>query len=275
MTGGEQPKKSRVRGDQPNWIGLDPRQDETPRPPLTRPRVVRTALRLVDERGLATLTMRSLATELQVSPMALYNHVQDKEELLDLVLDLVLGEVELSAPAGDWATQMRALVCSYHQVLTAHPALARLYGSRVRIGPHGLRIMERGLGLLLQAGFSPAEATDAFFALFTYTVGYHQMGRIEPRRFSALPPEQIPSIITVMDHLNGVHQTGRFETGLDALLVGFQTLHHPHTDTPPFPTQARNTSSKPEMATPQGQAQTQTHMQGSDATAPRSRRRDH
>ena len=227
MTGGEQPKKPRVRGDQPNWIGLDPSQDETPRPPLTRPRVVRTALRLVDEHGLATLTMRSLATELQVSPMALYNHVQDKEELLDLMLDLVLGEVELSAPAGDWATQMRALVCSYHQVLTAHPALARLYGSQVRIGPHGLQIMERGLGLLLKAGFSPAEATDAFFALFTYTVGYHQMGHVEPRRFSALPPEQIPSIITVIDHLNGIHQTGRFETGLDALLVGFQTLHHP------------------------------------------------
>jgi AcrR family transcriptional regulator len=227
MTGGDQPKKSRVRGDQPNWIGVDPRQDETPRPPLTRPRVVRTALRLVDEHGLATLTMRSLATELQVSPMALYNHVQDKEELLDLMLDLVLGEVDLSAPPGDWTTQMRALVCSYHQVLTAHPALARLYSSQIRIGPHGLRIMERGLGLLLHAGFSPAEATDAFFALFTYTVGYHQMGRIEPQKFSALPPEQIPSIITVINHLNGVHQTGRFETGLDALLVGFQTLHNP------------------------------------------------
>jgi AcrR family transcriptional regulator len=188
---------------------------------------VRTALRLVDEHGLATLTMRSLATELQVSPMALYNHVQDKEELLDLMLDLVLGEVDLSAPAGDWAMQMRALVCSYHQVLTAHPALARLYGSRVRIGPHGLQIMERGLGLLLQAGFPPADAANAFFALFTYTVGYHQMGRIEPRKYSALPPEQIPSVITVMDHLNGVHQAGRFEAGLDALLVGFQTMHSP------------------------------------------------
>jgi AcrR family transcriptional regulator len=225
MTKVDQPKKSRVRGDQPSWIGVDPSQDEMPRPPLTRPRVVRTALRLVDEHGLATLTMRSLATELQVSPMALYNHVQDKEELLDLMLDLVLGEVDLSAPAGDWATQMRALVCSYHQVLTAHPALTRLYSSRVRIGPHGLRIMERGLGLLLRAGFSPADAADAFLALFTYTVGYHQMGRIEPRQFSALPPEQIPSVITVMDHLNGVHQPGRFEAGLDALLVGFQTMH--------------------------------------------------
>jgi AcrR family transcriptional regulator len=235
MTRGDQPKKSRVQGDQPNWIGVDPSQDEIPRPPLTRPRVVRTALRLVDEHGLATLTMRSLATELQVSPMALYNHVQDKEELLDLMLDLVLGEVDLSAPAGDWATQMRALVCSYHQVLTAHPALARLYGSRVRIGPHGLRIMERGLGLLLEAGFSPPDATDAFFALFTYTVGYHQMGRVEPRQYSALPREQIPSIITVMDHLTGVHRTGRFETGLDALLVGFQTMHHPSHQHPSRP----------------------------------------
>jgi len=225
MTGSDQPKKSRVRGDQPNWIGVDPSQDETPRPPLTRPRVVRTALRLVDEHGLDTLTMRSLATELQVSPMALYNHVQDKEELLDLMLDLVLGEIDFSAPAGDWAMQMRALVCSYHQVLTAHPALARLYSSRVRIGPHGLRIMERGLGLLLRAGFCPADAADAFFALFTYTVGYHQMGQIEPRQFSALPPDQIPSVITVLDHLNGVHQAGRFEAGLDALLVGFQTMH--------------------------------------------------
>jgi AcrR family transcriptional regulator len=222
---GDQPRSSRVRGDRPVWVGVDPSQDEMPRPPLTRPRVVRTALRLVDEHGLDTLTMRSLATELQVSPMALYNHVRDKEELFDLLLDLILGEVDLSTTTSGWTTQMRALVCSYHQVLTAHPALARLYGTRVRIGPHGLRIMERGLGLLLQAGFSPPEATDAFFALFTYTVGYHQMGRVDPRDFSALPPEQIPSIIAVTDHLSGLHQAGRFEAGLEALLAGFQTLH--------------------------------------------------
>jgi TetR/AcrR family tetracycline transcriptional repressor len=235
MTVADQPGSSRVRGDRPLWIGVDPSQDQTPRVPLTRPHVVRTALRLVDEHGLATLTMRSLATELAVTPMALYNHVRDKEELLDLLLDLILGEVDVSATPGDWATQMRALACSYHQVLTAHPALARLYSTRVRIGPHGLRIMERGLGLLLQAGFSPPEATDAFFALFTYTVGYHQMGRIDPRDFSALPLEQIPSITTVTDHLSGVHHQGRFEAGLDALLAGFHTLHTTSRPHPPPP----------------------------------------
>jgi len=221
----DQPSTSRARGDQPAWVGLDPRQAEIPRLALTRPRVVRTALRLVDEHGLSALTMRALATELQVSPMALYNHVRDKEELVDLMVDLILGEVDLSTIAGDWATQMRALVCSFHQVLTAHPSLARVYSTQVKIGPYGLRIMERGLELLLQARFSPPEAADAFFALYTYTVGYHQMGRVDPRDYSALPPEQIPSITAITDHLNGAHQHGRFEYGLDALLAGLHTTH--------------------------------------------------
>lgn len=216
---------SRARSARPTWIGVDPSQDQTPRPPLTRPRVVRTALRMVDEHGLAALTMRALATELQVSPMALYNHVRDKEELVDLMVDLLLGEVDLTATTGDWLSQLRALVCSYHQVLSAHPGLARVYGTQVKIGPHGLQIMERGLGLLLQAGFSPAAAADAFFALFTFTVGYHQMGRVDPLDYSALPPEQIPSIVTVTAHLSGVHQRGRFEFGLDALLAGLRTAH--------------------------------------------------
>jgi hypothetical protein len=60
------------------------------------------------------------------------------------------------------------------------------------------------------------------------------MGRVDPRDFSALPPEQIPSIIAVTDHLNGLHQPGRFEAGLEALLAGFQTLHStPRRHTPP------------------------------------------
>jgi len=229
----DQPSTSRAGVKRPIcWVGIDPSQDEMPRPALTRPLVVRTALRLVDEHGLSALTMRALATELQVSPMALYNHVRDKEELVDLMLDLILGEVELSTVAGNWATQMRALVCSYHQVLTAHPGLAGFTAPRSESAPTAW-IMDRGLGLLLGAGFSPPEAADAFFALFTYTVGYHQMGHVDPRDYSALPPEQIPSITTVTAHLSGVHQQGRFESGLDVLLAGLQTTqlsrrHPPH-----------------------------------------------
>ncbi len=229
----DQPSTPRARSDRPTWVDVDPSKDYTRPPPLSRPRIVRAALQLVDERGLASLTMRALATELEVSPMALYNHVRDKDELVDLMVDLMLGEVDCSATEGDWVTQLRAVVHSYHQALASHHQLALVYANRVRIGPHGLLIIERSIELLLQGGLSPAEAADAFFALFTYTVGFHQMGYVAPLRdstsqdeigyYSALPPEQIPSIQAVSTHLSGVHRPGRFGYGLDLILAGLLT----------------------------------------------------
>jgi AcrR family transcriptional regulator len=228
----DRPSGSRDRSDPATWVDVDPSKDYTRPPPLSRPRIVRAALRLVDEKGLPAMTMRALATELEVSPMALYNHVQDKEELVDLTVDLMLGEVDTSATEGDWLTQLRAVVRSYHQALAAHHELARAYSGPVRIGPHGLLIMERAIGLLLEGGFSPSEASDAFFALFTYTAGFQLMGHIVPLRDSTtrkktgyyppLPPEQIPAITAVSPHLDGVHRPGRFDYGLDLLLAGLQ-----------------------------------------------------
>ncbi|MGH4022925.1 MAG: TetR/AcrR family transcriptional regulator [Pseudonocardiaceae bacterium] len=193
---------------------------------------MRTALRLVDDQGLAALTMRALATELEVSPMALYNHVRDKDELVDLMVDLMVGEVDRSPTQGDWVTQLRALACSYHQALSAHPNLARRYSTRVCLGPQQLMVIDRTVELLLQAGFPPPEAAEAFYALYTYTAGFHQISPLDPPSgttsheagyYSALPPEQIPSIIAVSPHLNGVHRSGGFEYGLDTLLTGLQT----------------------------------------------------
>ena len=230
----DQPSASRTRAGRPTWVDVDPSKDYMRPPPLSRPRIVRAALQLVDEKGLAALTMRALATELEVSPMALYNHVRDKDELVDLMVDLMLGEVDCSATEGDWLAQLRALALSYHQALAAHHQLAQVYGARVRIGPHGLLVIERTIGLLLWGGLSPADAADAFFALYTYTVGFHQMGHIVPLRdttsqdetvyYSALPPEQIPFMQIVSPHFSGgVHRPGRFDYGLDIILAGLQT----------------------------------------------------
>jgi AcrR family transcriptional regulator len=228
----EQPGASRGRSEPTTWVDVDPSKDYTRPPPLSRPRIVRAALCLVDEKGLPALTMRALATELEVSPMALYNHVRDKDELVDLMVDLMLGEVDTSVTEGDWLTQLRVLVRSYYQALAAHHHLARVYSGRVRIGPHGLLLIERTIGLLLEGGFSPAEASDAFFALFTFTTGFQQMGRIAPLRDSTsgeeteyyppLPPERIPAITAVSPHLDGVHRPGRFDYGLELLLAGLQ-----------------------------------------------------
>jgi AcrR family transcriptional regulator len=229
----DQSSASRGRSDPTTWVGVDPSKDHTRPPSLSRPRIVRAAVRLVDEKGLPALTMRALATELEVSPMALYNHVRDKDELVDLMLDLMLGEVDISATEGDWLTQLRAMVRSYHQVMVAHRQLARAYSGEVRIGPHGLLVMERAIELLLEGGLSPSEASDAFFALFIYTVGFQQMGGIVPLRDNAsqeesgyyppLPPEQIPAMTAVSPYLDGVRRPGRFDYGLDLLLAGLQT----------------------------------------------------
>lgn len=228
----DQPSAPRTRTDQ-RWVGVDPSEDDNRPPPLTRARTVRAALRLVDEQGLTALTMRALATELKVSPMALYNHVRDKEELLDLMLDLMLGEVDCSAVEGDWVTQLRALASNFHQALSAHRNLVQVYSSRVKIGPNGLRVIERAIGLLLQAGFPPHEAAPACLTIFTYIVGRHQMGGIMPFSgaaaqkdtdyYLALSPEQIPGILTVAAHLGGVHKPGLFEYGLETLLCGLKT----------------------------------------------------
>ncbi|MGH3916845.1 MAG: TetR/AcrR family transcriptional regulator [Pseudonocardiaceae bacterium] len=239
----DQPNPSRTRRDRPTWVGIDPSQDDTRPPPLTRPRIVRAALRLVDDRGLDALTMRALATELEVSPMALYNHVRDKEELLDLMLDLVLGEVNCSVTEGDWLAQVRAVVCSFHQALTAHPHLAKVYSTRIRIGPNGSLVIDRVVGLLLQAGFSHHNAANALLTLFTYTVGIRQMGSIarspgaasrgETENYLALPSEQIPAFRAVIPYLGGVHQPGVFEYGLDTLLTGLRNRLTPADDAQP------------------------------------------
>lgn len=220
----------------PRW--LDEASNEPVRTPLTRRRVVEAALRLVDDQGLEALTFRSLAAELESSQMAAYNYVRNKEELLDLMLDHVLGEVDLSGGGGDdWVSQLRAMFRSYHRVLLAHPGLARVYSQQVRIGPNGLRAIDRILGVLRDAGFRRATAVSAFYALYNYTIGFAQIGQVtsvedgaEPgetlngrdtvrRFFSALPPDQIPNVVGLAPYLTGAKVGRRFEYGLDLLLA--------------------------------------------------------
>lgn len=232
------------QGTGPRWLGSDPVADDN-RPPLTRRRVVEAALRLVDQHGADALTFRKLATELGTSPMAPYSYVRNKEELLDLMLDLVLGEIDLSAPRGsDWVGRLRAMFRSYHLVLTAHPGIASVYRERVKIGPNGLRAIDHALSVLREAGFTRAGTVNAFFALFNYTIGFEQIGEVDPADeglthdddqgdvhqivrafFSALSPDEIPNIVALAPYLTGPKRGRRFEHGLDLILAGLQAKH--------------------------------------------------
>jgi len=105
------------------------------RSPLTRERVLRTALAMVDKGGLEALSMRKLAAELGVEAMSLYNHVANKEDLIDGMIDLVFGEIELPPSDGDWKTAMRRRAISLRDVLLRHRWAIGLMESRRNAGP--------------------------------------------------------------------------------------------------------------------------------------------
>src|ERR671938_650681 len=128
------------------------------RQPLTRERVLRTALRLADEGGIESLTMRKLARALGVEAMSLYNHVASKGDLVDAIVDVVVGEIELPAAADDWDVAIRKYAIAAHDVFLRHPwacSLAMSPTSTRTARTPRLRYMEWLLGRLREAGFSP------------------------------------------------------------------------------------------------------------------------
>ncbi|MEU0008020.1 TetR/AcrR family transcriptional regulator [Streptomyces sp. NPDC006314] len=147
----------------------------TPQPPretLTRQRVLRAAVELADTGGLETLSMRKLGEAVGVEAMSLYNHVANKEDLLDGMVDLVFGEVELPAPGDGWRQAMRQRAISMRLALSRHRWAIGLMESRSTPGPATLRHHEAVLGCLRQGGFSLAQTAHAISVLDSYIYGF-------------------------------------------------------------------------------------------------------
>ncbi|MGO9488889.1 MAG: TetR family transcriptional regulator, partial [Solirubrobacteraceae bacterium] len=113
-------------------------QEIAPRKPLSRARVLKAALALADEAGLEAFSMRRLAQELGVVPMALYKHVANKEELLDAIVDIVFSEIDLPSGDVDWRSAMRRRALSTRQALKRHSWAIGMMESR-HPGPANLR----------------------------------------------------------------------------------------------------------------------------------------
>jgi AcrR family transcriptional regulator len=130
------------------------------RKPLTRDLVVEHALALADAQGLDAVTIRRLAKDLDVTPMALYWHFRNKDQLLDGMVDRIYaafdGTVDDAAP---WQAQFRSLLNQLIAVLRAHPAAAMLLQTRDTYSESSLRVNEMALDILRRAGLSPFEAT--------------------------------------------------------------------------------------------------------------------
>jgi len=142
------------------------------RAPLSRERVLRAAVALADQSGIESLTMRQLGQELGVEAMSLYNHVANKDDILDGIVDLVLGDIEVPATGTEWKTAMRHRAISAHEVLLAHPWAAVLIMSRYNIGPGMTRYLDATLGRLREGGFSIEGALDAWNTLDSHLYGF-------------------------------------------------------------------------------------------------------
>ncbi|WP_215452779.1 TetR/AcrR family transcriptional regulator [Streptomyces sp. ATCC 21386] len=142
------------------------------REPLTRQRVLRAAVELADAGGVETLSMRKLGEAVGVEAMSLYNHVANKDDLLDGMVDLVFGEVELPRPGDDWRQAMRQRAISMRLALSRHRWAIGLMESRSTPGPATLRHHDALLGCLRQGGLTLTLTAHAISVLDSYIYGF-------------------------------------------------------------------------------------------------------
>ncbi|MGH3145148.1 MAG: TetR/AcrR family transcriptional regulator C-terminal domain-containing protein [Rubrobacter sp.] len=218
------------------------RRDAPDRTNLTPWAVVEGALSLADSEGLGAVTIRRLARELGVTPMAFYWHFRSKDELLDGMAARIFGEIDLTVDvSATWQEQLRALLGSMLDVLRAHPSTAILLSTRTASSEGSLRATEVALDILGRGGFSPAEATQiARHALSTVTnlvsgepgvIAREESGELlDARRrarvfLESLPPERYPRLVEAATPLSeGMDPDAYFAFGLDLLLAGIEAM---------------------------------------------------
>jgi AcrR family transcriptional regulator len=203
---------------------------------LSRERVVAEALAIIAADGAQALSMRALAAHLGVVPGALYRYVRGKEQLHDLVLDAVLGEVDCRADAAaPWTAQVSSLAHRLRAILESHPGTVALLKTRDPLSPTSLDLAEAFLAPLLAAGLPGAEAALAFRVIYDYTLGFaladptspaeqrlHDAATREQLRafFHALPVDRFPALSACGLHAWDDNRDQRFTAGLETLLRG-------------------------------------------------------
>jgi AcrR family transcriptional regulator len=213
--------------------------DTVPSVPLSRERVLHAALRLADAEGFEALSMRKLAQALGVQAMSLYNHVANKDDMLDGIVDIAVGEIEVPSLETDWKTAMRRRAISAHAVLLRHPWVTMPLVSRVNVGPSMLRYVDATLGCLREGGFSFEMADHAWNAIDSHIYGFTlqelnfpfeaaEYSEAAKNGLSLIPADKYPYLnrlthYVVEGRYDGLHN---FEFGLELILDGLERLQH-------------------------------------------------
>jgi len=209
---------------------------------LSRDRVLRAAVALADHAGIESLSMRKLAEELGVVPMALYKHVAHKEELLDGMIDVVVGEIDPPVIGADWKSAIRQRILSARQALLRHPWASRVIESRTNPTPILLDYMNSMIGIFLASGFSVNLTHHLMHAIGSRLLGFTQELFDDTRSAESIPPavlqemaRRYPYVAQIAGAAShdgetvvgpGCDDQYEFEFSLDLLLDGFERLRN-------------------------------------------------
>jgi AcrR family transcriptional regulator len=214
------------------------------REPLTRERILRAAVALADEGGAESLSMRRLAHELGVVPMALYKHVANKDELLDGMIDVVVAEIDPPIEGADWKSTMRERILSARRALLRHPWASRVLESRGEPTPTVIGYIDSMMGVFLDGGFSVELMHHAMHVMGSRILGFSQelfddtssMPEEEAAEMWTLMANVYPNIAKLVPVAMGSHDEGgavvgggcddqfEFEFALDLILGGLDRL---------------------------------------------------
>ncbi|QNP74866.1 TetR/AcrR family transcriptional regulator C-terminal domain-containing protein [Streptomyces roseirectus] len=216
-----------------------------PRTPLSRKRVLDTAVALADEGGVEALSMRKIAQPLGVVPMALYKHVANKNELLDGMIDVLVGEIDPPATDTDWKTAIRRRILSARRMLLRHPWASAVIEARMKARatptPAMLEYLDSMIGIFRAGGFSVDLVHHAMHVMGSRLLGFSQElfedsagGEPDP---DALPPEEMAARYPHIAELamavahdpesvvgSGCDDQFEFEFALDLTLDGLERL---------------------------------------------------
>ncbi|GAA1799682.1 TetR/AcrR family transcriptional regulator [Planosporangium flavigriseum] len=217
--------------------------DGARRAPLNRDRVLRAAVALADDAAIESVSMRNLAQELGVVPMALYRHVANKEQLLDGMVDVIVGQIDPPAGGADWKAAIRQRILSARRVLLRHPWASSVIESRPRPTLVVLDYLNSVVGMFRAGGFSVDLTHHVMHALGSRVWGFTQ--ELFPGSPLPADPEQAAAAFRELSgrypHIAEIatgpaHDEGsvvgqgcddqfEFEFALDLLLDGFERLH--------------------------------------------------
>ena len=204
---------------------------------LTPRRVITAAVALADAIGADALTIRKLATELDVKPMAIYHHLPNKEAIIDGMVDVVFGEIELPPTDVGWKQAIRRRASSAREVLARHPWAAPLMESRTSPGPATLRHHDAVLGCLRSGGFSIEMTAHAYAVIDAFVYGFalqeaslpatggDEMADLAQAMAAAMPVDEYPNLAELAaEHIlrPGYDFGHEFDFGIDLILDGLE-----------------------------------------------------